>query len=85
MSVSRERTAMVVFDAIAEVAPDRVDGLDGLAADADIWQALDLDSIDHLTIMNRLAVELGRDIPERDYPRLLSLQQLVDYLDGRAG
>jgi acyl carrier protein len=80
-----DASATVVRNAIAAVAPDRADELGELDPNIDIWAALDLDSVDHLAVMARLADELGRDIPERGYPLLLSLRQLSEYFDEQAG
>lgn len=67
---------------LAEVAPDRADDLARIDPNGDLWAALDLDSLDHLTVMTRLAEELGVDIAEHDYPRLISLRQLEEFVDG---
>lgn len=71
----------VVRSALAHVAPDQLDELDQLANHADVWRALNLDSMDHVTVMIRIAEATGSDIPERDYPRLLSLGQMCAYVD----
>lgn len=70
----------VVRAAIETVTPDRTQEFDRLDPDVDLWSALDLDSLDHLTVMTALAEHLGADIPERDYPRLLSVRQLREYV-----
>ena len=80
-----DAASTLVRDVLIGVAPERVDALDALDADVDLWEALDLDSLDHLTVMNKLADALGRDIPERDYPRLLSVRQLRDYVGSCEG
>lgn len=77
------RTLDVVRSAIAMVATDRMQDFDRLDPDVDLWSALDLDSLDHLTVMTALAEHLGADIPERDYPRLLSVRQLHDYMTAK--
>lgn len=41
---------------------------------------LDIDSIDFLNFMIALHKELRVEIPERDYPRLVTLDACVDYL-----
>jgi acyl carrier protein len=70
----------LVRSALANVAPGQVDELDQLDNHADVWRALNLDSMDHVTVMIQIAEATGSDIPERDYPRLLSLGQLCDHV-----
>jgi acyl carrier protein len=70
----------LVRRAITEVAPELAPELDDLDPDVDLWRELELDSMDHLSVMTRLSEATGRDIPERDYPKLRSLQEICDYL-----
>jgi acyl carrier protein len=70
----------LVRSAITEVAPELAPELADLDPDVDLWRELELDSMDHLSVMTRLAEATGRDIPERDYPKLLSLRAICDYL-----
>ena len=70
----------ILLDAIAEVAPELEGELADLDPTVDLWRELELDSMDHLTVMTRLAEATGRDIPERDYPRLCSVDAVCAYL-----
>ena len=70
----------VVRSALAHVATDRIDDLDRLDPDIDVWRELDLDSLDHVTVMELIADATGADIAEHDYPRLLSMRQLVEHV-----
>jgi acyl carrier protein len=72
----------MVHSAIAEVAPELEPELADLDPDVDFWLELQLDSMDHLSIMTRLSEQIGRDIPERDYPRLTTVNTLCAYLVG---
>lgn len=65
---------------IAEVAPDVAAEVEVLDRHVDLWRELGLDSMDHLSVMSKLSDATGRDIPERDYPSLVSLQSISDYL-----
>ncbi len=68
----------VVEAAIGDVAPDaEVTSLD---PDADLRDALDLDSMDFLNIVVAVAQATGIDIPERDYPQILTLTGFATYL-----
>lgn len=64
--------------ALAEIAPEA----DGAALDGsrDLTEQLDLDSMDMLNVMTLVAERSGRAIPERDYPRLRTLDDAVAYL-----
>ncbi len=70
----------LVRSALVEVAPELEPELDDLDPNVDLWRELELDSMDHLSVMTRLAEATGRDIPERDYPRLRSLSAITAYL-----
>jgi len=70
----------LVRSALVEVAPELEPELDDLDPDVDLWRELELDSMDHLSVMTRLSEVTGREIPERDYPRLRSLRSIGDYL-----
>lgn len=73
---------VMILAAFADVAPELEPELTGLDHDVDVWTELQLDSMDHLSVMTRLAAQAGRDIHERDYPRLSTINQLRTYLTG---
>ena len=75
-----ESDRQLVLDAIASVAPD-VDPAT-IEPDEDLWYALELDSMDQLNIMVAIGQRTGVEIPEADYPKLLSLDDLTAYLAG---
>ena len=64
--------------AIVQVAPD-VEPED-LVETARLRQDLELDSLDFLRVVEGIALSTGVDIPERDYPRVLTVGGLVAYL-----
>lgn len=70
-----------VHEAIARIAPDADPA--AVPGTADFREELDLDSMDFLNIVAALHERLGVDIPERDYARLGTLDDLVDYLAAR--
>jgi acyl carrier protein len=72
----------MILAAIADVAPELEPELADLDHDVDFWTELQLDSMDHLSVMTRLSAQAGRDIPERDYPRLTTVNELCSYLGG---
>lgn len=70
-----------VIDLIGEIAPE-VD-LTGVPDDEDLRDAVDLDSLDFLTLVERVAAATGIDVPEADYEQVRSLRGWVDYLTAR--
>ena len=80
MKLSSVNATSLVREAIIEVAPDVIDDLDALDPDVDLWDVLELDSMDHQTVMALLVDRTGVDIAERDYPRLRSLSALSEHL-----
>jgi acyl carrier protein len=57
-----------------EVEPDEIEPTVPLRAQ------LDIDSMDHLNIVIGFHNELGVEIPEEDYPKLITLDGCVAYL-----
>ena len=47
---------------------------------ADLREAIDIDSMDFLTFITAIHHRLGIDIPEIDYPKLVTLDGAVAYL-----
>ena len=70
----------LILNAVAAVAPEVEPELGDLDPDIDFWAELELDSMDHLSVMAQLSERTGREIPERDYPQLTSLRALGAYL-----
>jgi acyl carrier protein len=68
----------VVIRALTEVAPD-VDPA-AIDPDTDLNEQLDIDSMDFLNIVVAIHEQTGIEIPERDYPKLSTLNEAVAYL-----
>jgi acyl carrier protein len=73
----------VVQEELNNIAPE-VD-LAGLDPAADLREALDIDSMDFLNLVTALHQRLGVDIPEIDYPKLITLDGAVAYLAAHLG
>ena len=71
-----------VLAALGEIAPEAQ--LDRLAGDAELREALDLDSMDFLRFLQRVAAATGIEVPESDYAELASLDACVAYLRDHA-
>ena len=52
---------------------------------ADLREALDIDSMDFLNFVTAIHHRLGVDIPELDYPKLVTLDGAVGYLETKLG
>ena len=67
-----------VLRVLAEVAPEA--DLTALDPAQDVREALDLDSMDILNLAVGLYQATGVDVPERDYPRIVTVDGAVAYL-----
>ncbi len=54
--------------------------LDEIDSAASLTEAAELDSMDFLNLVNALYDETGIDVPERDYPRISTIDGFVDYI-----
>jgi acyl carrier protein len=70
-----------VLQGLHQVAPEA--DLDALAPEAELREELDLDSMDFLNFVQALHELTGVDVPEHDYPRLLTAASCATYLDQR--
>ncbi|MGP0033137.1 MAG: acyl carrier protein [Solirubrobacteraceae bacterium] len=77
MTTEPEIRALVI-GVLTEVAPD-VDA-DAIDPDANFREELDIDSMDFLNIVVAINERIGIEIPERDYPKLSTLNDAVSYL-----
>ena len=73
------RTA--VLAAIKSIAPELEES--ELRADRPLRDQIDLDSMDWLNVLVAVHDKLGVDIPEADYGKLVTLNDLLAYLGGK--
>jgi len=71
----------ILQETLGNIAPEM--DLQKLDPAADLREALDIDSMDFLNFVVAVHRRLGVDIPERDYPKLLTLDGAVNYLNGK--
>ena len=71
----------VILKVLGRIAPEA--DLDTLDLHANVREALDIDSFDHLNLLIGLNEELGVDIPEADYGQLTTLAAIMSYLSAR--
>ena len=72
----------VIIAELGNIAPETDAGT--IDPKADIREALDIDSMDFLKVVVRIHERTGIEIPERDYPKLSTLDDAVGYLTRRA-
>ena len=77
MSTEQELRALVISvltDVAPEIDPAAID------PDAELVEQLDIDSMDFLNVIVAINERTGIDVPERDYPKLSTLNDAVSYL-----
>jgi acyl carrier protein len=76
--VNTEDAREMIVQVLREVAPEA--DLGGVAPDADFRAELGLDSMDVLNFAIGLEERTGVEVPERDFPRLVTLDGCTRYL-----
>jgi len=69
----------VVQEELNNIAPE-ID-LATMDPGADLREALDIDSMDFLRFITAIHNRLGLDIPELDYPKLVTLDGAIAYIE----
>ena len=81
--MTRDEIKQAIINALAGVAPEG--DYNRLKPDRPLRDQLDIDSYDFLNVIVALHEQLGVDIPEADYQKLLTLNGAIDYLAAKAG
>jgi acyl carrier protein len=68
----------IVWRAVRRIAPEVEPG--EIDPDAELRTQIEIDSMDFLNIVQAIYDETGVDIPERDYPRLGTVNALAEYV-----
>lgn len=71
----------VVQEELSNIAPEI--NLSAINPTADLREALDIDSMDFLNFVTAVHHRLGVDVPELDYPKLITLNGAVKYLESK--
>jgi acyl carrier protein len=71
----------VIIKALKQIAPEA--DPEGLPPGKNVREALDIDSYDFLMFLMGLNEELGVDVPEADYGKLITMDDIVGYLSAR--
>ena len=76
--MNEQQSREVVIEALTQVAPDAEPA--AVDPSGDLAEQLDIDSMDFLNFILASHERIGIEIPERDYPRLSTLDGAVAYL-----
>jgi acyl carrier protein len=76
--MTNDEARQLIRSVLHQVAPEA--DLDEVGAGETLQEALDLDSMDFLNFAVGLHEATGREIPERDYPQLSTVEGCVTYL-----
>ena len=79
--MTRDEIKRIIDEELGNIAPEA--DLQALDPAADLREALDIDSMDFLNLVTALHRRLGIDVPELDYPKLVTLDGAVRYLGSR--
>jgi len=79
--VTRDELREAVLGVLRQIAPEA--DLSRLAPDAPIRDQLDVDSIDFMRFLIGINDKLHVDVPEADYPKVATLNGLLQYLGDR--
>ena len=81
MTVDRPTLLKTVLPLLCAIAPEVAP--ESLVPEQPLRQLVDLDSMDWLNFLVSLHTQFGVSIPESDYAKLVTLNDVVDYLQAR--
>lgn len=76
--MTEEQIRQAVLSGLAEIAPEA--DPEEIGPRENLREELDIDSYDFLNLLIGLNEKLGVEIPEEDYEKLVTLENLVSYL-----
>lgn len=80
-ALTKDQIKETIIGILQNIAPEA--DYDSLDADAKLQETLDIDSFDFLNLLIGLDEAVGVSVPEADYGKLVSLNDLVSYLAER--
>lgn len=83
MTTDRASLMQSVLASLCAIAPEVGPG--DIEPSRSLRSQVDLDSMDWLNFLIALSERFGVQIPETDYSRLATLDQVVDYLQAKIG
>jgi acyl carrier protein len=81
--MTEEEIRRTIIEELSNIAPETDPA--AISPDADVREALDIDSMDILNFVIALHTRLRVDIPEVDYPKLLTIAGATAYLAKKLG
>ena len=78
MTMTPEAARAAVTESILQIVPDA--DLESMSDDQPLRDALELDSLDLLSLVELLSKRTGRRIDEEEYPRLRTMGTSIDLL-----
>jgi len=78
-----EEIRQSVLEALSDIAPEADPAT--IRTDLNLRDQLDIDSMDSLNFLIAVHEKLQVDIPEADWARLQTIDELVEYLGARTG
>lgn len=79
--MTEEEIRKTIADTLARIAPEA--DLDEIDPEQNMREELDIDSYDFLNLLIGLKDKLDVEVPEEDYEKLISLNDLLRYLKAR--
>ncbi len=79
--MTKEDIKKTIIKQIIEVAPDIEE--DEIKPNENIQRSLEIDSFDFLKILTALNEELGVEVPEADYSKVDTLENMAEYFTQR--
>ena len=76
--MNEEQYRQIIYTELAKVAPGAP--VNSLEDDDNIREILDIDSFDSLNFLIALNEKTGVDIKEKDYGKLNTVREILDYL-----
>jgi len=73
----------VVLEELNNIAPEA--DMASVDPAADLREAIDIDSMDFLNLVTAIHHRLGIDVPEIDYPKLVTLNGALAYIQAKLG
>ena len=75
--MNREQIKQTIIEQILQIAPDISE--DEIIPDKNIQRSLEIDSFDFLKILTALNEKLGVEVPESDYSKVDTLNNMTEY------
>ncbi len=79
--MNRDELRSILLQELSDIAPDIDTAM--VEDDASLQDEYDLDSMDAVNLVTAIHKRLGVNIPDRDYARMRSIADLLDYIEPR--